>query len=561
MDTDALARPPFNLSAADIKWVRRTRDGLGMEEKVRQLFVLAHFRDLPAEVPAVMATRPGGVHRAWGADARQAWLTTRAVLEQSEIPPLITGDLEGGGYGNVCGTPLPNPMGVSAMHDLALSREVARTLAIESRAMGFDWSFTPVIDINQRPESPIVGTRSYGDEPDTIARQALVHVQEMQARGLACTAKHWPGEGHDPRDQHLLTTVNPLGWEDWSARFGRLYQGLIDAGVLAVMTGHIAFPAGVQRLNPQAGRNAWRPASVSHELNTLLLRRDLGFNGIVVSDATAMAGLTTWAERAELVPQVIENGCDVFLFSLDAQADLDLMLRGLREGRLSERRVEEAVTRVLALKARLGLHRRSVDERLRPLDEVLQHLRTPAHVDVAERAAAASVTLVKDLGVLPLTPQRHRRVVVVSPGIETHWVDSQPRPLQELLSGLAERGFEPRPFDPAAMPTPADTDLVLYLLAKESMFARGRVFLDWMQLHGNDPRKAMRRFWTDIPTLLVSFGHAGYLLDAPRLPACVNAYTATEPTQRAVLRKLLGEEPFTGRSPIDAFCGQLEARW
>ena len=325
MDTDLLAQPPFNLSTDDIAWVRRTRDGLSTEEKVRQLFVLAHFRDLPDEVPAVMATRPGGVHRAWGPDAKLAWQTTRAVLEQSEIPPLITGDLEGGGYGHGCGTPLPNPMGVAAMNDLALSREVTRTLAAESRAMGFDWSFTPVIDINERFESPIVGTRSFGDDVDHIAAQALVHVQEMQAQGLACTAKHWPGDGHDARDQHLLTTVNPLSWDDWMARCGRLYRGLIEAGVLAVMPGHIAFPAGVRRLNPKAGRDTWRPASVSHELNTLLLRRELGFNGVIGSDATSMAGLSTWADRAALVPQVIENGCDVFLFSLDAQADLDLL--------------------------------------------------------------------------------------------------------------------------------------------------------------------------------------------------------------------------------------------
>jgi beta-N-acetylhexosaminidase len=237
------------------------------------------------------------------------------------------------------------------------------------------------------------------------------------------------------------------------------------------------------------------------------------------------------------------------------------MLRGLREGRLSEARVEEAVTRVLALKARQGLHKRSIHERLRPLDEVLQQLRTPAHLDVAERAAGASITLVKDLAVLPLKPERHRRVVVISPGIETHWVGHTPKPLTVLLEGLAAKGFEVRGFDPAHMPTAADTDLVLYLLAKESMHSRGRVFLDWLALHGNEPLKAMPRFWPAIPTALVSFGHAGYLMDAPRVPAYINAYTPTEPAQRAVLRKLLGEEPFTGRSPIDAFCAQPEAHW
>lgn len=560
MDVERLALPPFGLGPEDIAWVRRTRDALGMEEKVRQLFVLSHFRDLPEEVPEVMATRPGGVHRAWGSDAARAWATTRAVLERSAIPPLITGDLEGGGYGHGCGTPLPNPMGVAAMDDLALSREVTRVLAHESRAMGFDWSFTPVIDINQRPESPIVGTRSFGDDVDTILAQATAHVQEMQQAGLACTAKHWPGEGFDARDQHLLTTCNPLDWPAWEARFGRLYRGLVDTSVLSVMAGHIAFPAGVRRLEPGAGREAHAPASLSRHLNRLL-REEIGFQGVIVSDATPMAGFTTWADRAEAVPQVIEHGCDVFLFSFDARSDLELMLRGLREGRLSEARVEEAVTRVLGLKARLGLHRRSIDERLAPLPEVLATLRTPAHLQVAERAAAAGVTCVKNLGVLPIRPERHRRVVVISPGIETHWAGAEPRPLEVLLQGLRERGFELRDFDPAHIPTPADTDLVLYLLAKESMLARGRVYLDWLALHGNDPRKAMRRFWTDIPTAIVSFGHAAYLLDAPRAPALVNAYTATPQAQRAVLARLLGEAPYTGRSPIDAFCGQPEARW
>lgn len=559
MDADLLALPPFNLSTDDIAWVRRTRDTLPMEEKVRQLFVLAQFHDEPGEVPALLRTRPGGVHRAWGRDIERAWQTTRAVLQQSAIPPLITGDLEGGAYGHGCGTPLPNPMGTAAMDDPALARRVATVLARESRAMGFDWSFTPVIDLNVRPESPIVGTRSYGDRADTVREQALIHLQALQDEGLACTAKHWPGEGFDARDQHLLTTVNPLEWDAWQAGFGALYRSLSDAGVPAVMPGHIAFPAGARHRGVTDERECHRPASLSRELNALL-REEIGFHGVIVSDATAMAGFTTWADRAESVPQVIENGCDVFLFSFDAEADLALMLRGLREGRLSEARVEAAVTRVLGLKARQGLHRRSIDDRLRPLDEVRDAIASPSHLRVAELAASAGITLVKDVGVLPLSPQRHRRVVVVSPGIETHWASDAPRPLSHFLEALTHAGFEWRAFDPTRWPTPEDTDLVLYLLAKESMLSRGRVFLDWMQLHG-DARKAMRRFWPAIPTVMVSFGHAAYLLDAPRMPVLVNAYTATPQAQRAVLQRLMGLTPFTGRSPIDAFCGQPEARW
>lgn len=558
--TDFLSLPPFNLSAEDLAWVRRIRDSLGTEERLRQLFVLQQFQDDPAQARQTMASRPGGVHRAWGQDLAQAWQTTRTVLEAAEIPPLITGDLEGGGYGNGGATPLPNLMGTAAMDDLDLSRQVVEVLAREAQAMGFDWSFTPVIDINQRGDSAIVGTRSYGADLATIERQALVHVQAMQAAGLAATAKHWPGEGFDARDQHLVTTVNPLSWDAWQDQHGRLYRKLIGAGVMAVMAGHIAWPAGAQHLRPQVGRSAWQPASISHELNTVLLRQRLGFNGVLTSDATGMAGFGSWATRAEMVPAVIASGCDVFLFSRDMEADLALMLRGLREGRLTEARIDEAVTRVLGLKAALGLHRRRIDEGLPPLEALRELLATPAHRDVGQRAAAAGITLVKNQGVLPLDAQRHRRVVVISPGIETVWPGAAGGDLNTLQDGLRARGFELRSFDPANPPTRENCDLVLYLLAKESMLTHSRIYLDWRQLHGT-LFESMRRYWHEVPTLMVSFGHAGYLIDAPRVPAYINAYSAIAPVQQALLRKLLGEEAFTGLSPIDPFCGQAEAQW
>lgn len=558
--TDFLSLPPFNLSAEDQAWVRRTRDSLGTEERLRQLFVIQQFQDDPAQAARTMASCPGGVHRGWGQDLALAWQTTRTVLESAEIPPLITGDLEGGGYGNGGATSLPNLMGTAAMNDLELSRQVVEVLAREARAMGFDWSFTPVIDINQRGDSAIVGTRSYGADLATIERQALVHVQAMQAAGLAATAKHWPGEGFDARDQHLVTTVNPLSWDAWQDQHGRLYRRLIDSGVMAVMAGHIAWPAGAQHLRPNAGRSAWQPASISHELNTVLLRQRLGFNGVLTSDATGMAGFGSWAARAEMVPAVIASGCDVFLFSRDMEADVALMLRGLREGRLTEARIDEAVTRVLGLKAALGLHRRSPVERLPSLEALRERLNTPEHQAVSQRAAAASITLVKNLGVLPLDVQRHRRVVVISPGIETVWPGAVAGDLGVLKDGLRARGFELRSFDAANPPTRDNCDLVLYLLAKESMLTHSRIYLDWRQLHGG-LLESMRRYWHEIPTLMVSLGHAGYLIDAPRMPAYINAYSAIAPVQQALLRKLLGEEAFTGVSPIDPFCGQAEAQW
>jgi len=557
---ESLARAPFFLDAGSIAWVQRTCEQLTPRQKLQQLFVLLQNIDDPESAVQRMQHQPGGVHRKWGADIESAWRTTRAVLEHAHVPPFITGDQEGGGYGAPCATPLPNAMGTAAMADPALAADVARVLAAESRSMGFNWSFTPVADIAHRPDSAIVGTRSYGSNLSTIAEQSLIHLKALQAAGIAATAKHWPGEGFDRRDQHLVTTVNPLSWDDWMASFGRVYRQLIAADVMSVMVGHIAWPAGAQRLNPDCGRSAWQPATVSHELNTLLLRREFGFNGLIVSDATSMGGFGSWAARARMVPALVASGCDVLLFSRHPEQDLACLEAAVAAGTLSLARVEEAVTRVLALKAALGLHRMSLDQRLAPLEEVRRALATPAYQQVAERAAAASVTLVKNIDVLPLSLPRHRRVVVASTGIETQQQAGPASPLNELLDGLRARGFELRHYDAEHPPTPADTDLVLYLLAKESMMCHSHIEVEWGRLHGG-PRQGMQRCWHDLPTVMVSFGHPAYLLDAPRVPAYINAYSAGAPQQRAVLRKLLGEEPFTGSSPIDPFCGQEEARW
>jgi len=556
---DTLSAGPFHLSPSDLAWVRRTRDAMSTDDKLRQLFILVSPASDLADIDRLMDLRPAGVHCMVGRDFDAAWHCARRILERAGVPPFITGDLEGGGHGFPCCTPLPNPLGLAAADDLALSREVASVVAREGRALGFNWSFTPVADISAAIASAIVGTRSFGSNIDTIMAQCVTHVQALQAQGLAATAKHWPGEGHDARDQHLVTTVNPLSQAEWMASYGRIYRALFDAGVMTVMSAHIAWPAWLQRTT--SGLATCVPACLSPELNQDLLRRELGFNGLVVSDATLMAGLSSWGDRATVVPQVIESGCDLFLFSRHEEADIAHMREGLRSGRLSAQRLEDAVTRVLGLKAALGLHRKSIDERLPPLAQARSMVRSAAHQQVAEQAAAASVTLVKDVrATLPLSPHTHRRVLVLSDEGCTPVPGLAPRSLNVLLDGLRDAGFALRRFDPEHEPSAADTDLVLYLLGQESMLTLSRIHIDWRRLQPG-LLQSMERWWHDIPTVMVSFGHPYHLYDAPRVPVYINAYSAVEPMQRAVLRKLLGTEPFDGRSPVDALCGLPDAAW
>jgi beta-N-acetylhexosaminidase len=554
-----LARAPFSLDAEAIAWVERTRDGLSTEQKVRQIFNLACHGDDPAQIEHLSKLQVGGITRFGGTDLEASWRGTRTLIERSEIPLLISGDIEGGAIGIPFGTRITNQLGLAATGSPALADEAVSVLAAEARALGYNWTFTPVLDINAAFRSAIVATRSYGSNVETILEHGLVNVRAFQHAGIAATAKHWPGEGFDDRDQHLVTTINPLDMEAWRERFGRLYQGLIDAGVMTVMSAHIALPSYAKQ-HGASGLELYRPASVSRFLNLDLLRGELAFNGLIVSDASAMAGLSSWADRAECIPEVIASGCDVLLFPSPFEADFGHVMKALSDGRITEARLEDAVTRVLGLKAALGLHRKNVDELLPPLPKAREVVRSAPHRAVEQRVAGAAITLVKDVRhTLPLSVAKHRRIVVCTDSERGGFAG---QPAMELIVErlLGERGFELRAFDPLKPPTPADTDLVLYLLAQESLLVRSHIYLDWARVH-RSWQAGMRRHWHPLPCVLVSFGQPYYLYDAPRLPCVVNAYTAIEPVQQAVVRKLLGEEAFTGTQPVDAFCGLPDAHF
>ncbi len=556
-----LGKKPFNLSKDDIAWVKKTRDAMSTEDKVRQLFIHITIGDDLSNVAKLSAMKPGGLHRFIGPELAAAHAATKQALDMAEIPTFITGDIEGGGHGSPAMLQFPNNLGLAAANDPKLSAAVLEAVCAEATALGFNWSFTPCIDINHATESAIVGTRSYGSNLARIAAQGKVHVAILQKNGIAATAKHWPGEGYDARDQHLVTTVNPLSMPQWQQTFGKLYEGLIKQGVLTVMSAHIALPAYMAKKRVADGLERLRPASINKLLNENLLRKDMGFNGLVISDATPMGGLTAFSAREQHVPEVIENGCDVFLFSFNPEVDLAFMIKGLREKRLSEQRLEDAVTRILALKAALGLHKKSVSQRIASLEEVQHLINSKAHLDIAAKAAQKSITKVKDVKkLLPLSPAKHHRIVVVGRGAPGMFPDAPRKEMATFMDELKQRGFESRPFDAKNPPTRENADLLLYVMAVESSLGLNHIHIDWLAEHqGLDT--GMARYWHELPTLMVAFGHPYFLRDAPRMPTLVNAYSTIEVAQRAAVRAILGEAKFEGTSPMDAFAGAPDSHY
>ena len=549
MHDDQLSAKPFNLDGAAIAWVRDTLKKLTPDDKIRQLFNIRLRGNDPAAYGPARDFRPGGITVSPGPD----WAAHRAMIAEfnaaAPVPLLVSADLEGSRMSLAGGGEFPNPLALAAIDDVALTTATAEAMAKEAHHVGINWSFTPVLDINAKFKSAIVATRGFGSDVETIERHAVATMKAFQANGVASAVKHWPGEGHDDRDQHLVTTVNPLTMDEWEAQFGRLYRAAIEAGALSVMAGHIALPALIREGNPDAGVEAYRPASLSRELLGGLLREKLGFNGLIVSDATGMAGLKSWSTRAEYLPQLVAAGCDVILFADDPERDYGFVAAALEDGRLSWERVDEAITRQLALKAALGLHK----------PRELPALDLAANKRLADEAARRAPTLVKDTqALLPISPEKHKRVLVFSTGIVFPFFPNPvPFALPEMLKA---KGFEVTMAEKGKWVNSRDYDLIVYLFGEETLLTRGHIFLDWLRLNG-DFVTAMQRYWTDVPVLMVSFGYPYYLYDAPRAPTYINAYSTTDTMQRAVVEALLGNGTWKTHSPVDPFAGDGQARY
>jgi len=551
MQFDHLRAFPFSLDAEALAWVEQSFARLTPDEKIRQLFTLLSRGNDPAELDRQQKFKPGGITRHMGRDVAAEQAIIAGFNAEAPVPVIVSADLEGSRMSLPFGTEVPNPLALAAIDDVEATRRISTIMAREARAAGMHWSFTPVLDINAAFRSAIVATRGYGSDVATIERHALAQLEAFQTAGIAATLKHWPGEGYDDRDQHLVTTINPLSIAEWEETFGRLYRRAIEAGALSVMSAHIAFPDYVRAQNPDAGVEAYRPASTSGLLTHELLREKLGFNGLIVSDATPMAGLGSWSPRRDHLPEIVAAGCDVILFSDDPEQDFGYIRDALDDGRLSWERVDDAVIRQLGLKAKVGLHR--------PQKADLSVIGAPGDRAYAAGTTRRAPTLVKDVqALLPLDKEKHRRVLFISPGIIFPFT---PQPLPFAVPDmLRAAGFEVTVYDPSVTVSRDDFDLVFYAFGDETLLTRSHIFIDWLKLTGNFGR-AMKRHWHDVPTLMVSFGFPYLLYDAPRVPTYVNAYSTTETMQQAVVDALLGKLEWNRNSPVDPFCGLGDAKY
>ncbi len=573
---------PYNLNDEGIKWVEKTLSGMSVAEKVGQLFCLMGFTDDETILKKLtdelhvggLMYRPG-----LGKDTQRIH---KFLQENSKIPLLLAANLEAGGNGIATeGTNFGKPMQVGATDNAEMGYSLGKVACGEGAAVGCNWAFAPIVDIDVNFRNPITNLRTFGNNVDLVIKMASGYLRAADEEGVAVSIKHFPGDGVDERDQHLHTTINDLGCEEWDNTVGKVYRTLIDQGAKTVMVGHIAQPNYLKKLNPEA--NPFTPATLSSDLLNGLLREKLNFNGLIVTDATSMLGFTTFMPRSKAVPYSISAGCDMFLFTKNLEEDVKYMFAGVKDGTISSERLDEAVTRILATKASLNLHTKQKEGTLVPTEEALKTLKSDKNVVLAKQCADESVTLVKDTqNLLPLSPNKYKKILLNV--LEED--DALDTPLRSAFKERLEKeGFEVivrkrcKSLSASKIMAGGDSqelmeifmearesveefkakyDLVLYVSNYEVASNNTVVRLEWRGLlgFGND----FPWFVEEIPTLFVSLANPYHLLDTPMIKTFVNAYTNNEYVLDSIFEKLMGRSEFKGKSPVDAFCGREDTK-
>ncbi len=471
---------------------------------------------------------------------------------RARVPLLVTSDFENGGPGMRInhsyalpsmlpqggGTSLPPTMAFGAIGDERFVREYGRITAVEARAVGVHLNFAPVLDVNSNPDNPIINTRSFGEDPATVARLGAAYLQGAHQGGVLATAKHFPGHGDTRTDSHLDLPVVPADWDRLNAVELVPFRRAVESGVDAVMTAHVMV-SGVQGTDGP-------PATLDPRFMTKLLREEMGFGGLLLTDALVMAALADRYGTGELAVLALEAGSDVLLMPRDVTEAIAAVAAAVDAGRVDPGRIRASARRVLETKARAGLHRgRMVD-----LDAVDDVVGSAAHLAFADTAATRSMTLLRDrAGAVPVYSTVTRRILSVTYARADNLVAGTA--FDAALAGRVASLRRAR-VDPD---TPAETYDSLRFRAQD---------VDLVLVSAYVPPRAgageiatpdaladfIREVGQERPLLVTSFGNPYLLVALPDAPAYLIAWGDREVSQAAAVRALFGETAIGGRLPI-----------
>lgn len=553
-----LKAAPYNLDDAQVAWVEETLAGMTLDEQVGQLFTnlfffgTDEFSGNPYTAEQILEKFHIGVARYHGGTSEKVQDLINRLQAASKIPLLVAANCDSGGNGAMSdGTYVASGAQTEASRSTEVARNAGYVSGREMDAIGANLNFDPCVDILFNWRNTIVNTRAYGTTAEDVIRYTIPFVEGQRESGVLTCVKHWPGDGTEERDQHLVLGVNELQPDEWEASFGEVYRAHIANGVEMIMAGHIALPYYQQKLDPSLADEDILPATLAPELIDGLLKTELGFNGAVITDASHMLGMTSAMRREDYVPAAIAAGCDCFLFFNNLEEDFGFMKAGVEKGITTKERLDDANRRILGLKAKLRLHEARENGTLLRKPEDLAVVGSEEHLAMRKDAADKGITLVKNtLDQLPLTPEKHRRIRLYHLTGESGMFGAVSDKLAQLyVTELGRRGYEVTINDGTTRvkgPTLTyreEVDAALIIAEVVGYGAQNNYRIVWKTAMSNE---CPWYVW-EVPTFMVSHNYTTHLHDATMVKCYINAYHSNEDNVLATIDKMEGRSEFTGQ--------------
>lgn len=519
---------------------------LPVEEKVGRVFLFT-FRNVP-QAEQLLKLRPSGFVRLYS-DALTVRRQHDELQNKCNHPLLFAADFERGVAPVVAGaTEFAPAMALAAGGSVERTFSIARAIAREARAIGVNWNFMPTVDVNTERRNPIINSRAFSDEPRTVAAHAAAFISGSQQEGVATCCKHFPGHGATAADSHSDLPILDLDRATLREVHLEPFRRAIDAGVDAVMVGHLACPA----LDPAGG-----PATFSQELVRGILREQWGFQGVIVTDALDMGAIVKRYSIEESVVRAFAAGCDLLVMPPDPYRAYDALLRAVREKQIPEQRLDESVARIQRLAERYSLL--SAQPLPRPaLGDLPNVLASESSQELAHETALEAVTVIRDeASFLPIAPEARTAVIsftnapeglfeYLDPKCFADYCRAQSPNVRALHCGcLAERRYD-RP-DPGsdALNLARNCDVVVAGVFYRLVLAHGQLEL------GPDERAFLASLSIlGKPMIVVLFGPPYLASDLQNFVTVICAYGTSAALQRAAAELLFGRHKFRGRLPV-----------
>jgi beta-N-acetylhexosaminidase len=532
-------------------WVEQTLKSMTLEEKIGQMIVPEMspvFMNKESEEFArieknITQFHVGGYHAFAGDPVAVAALLNR-MQKLAKAPLLVTADLEGGpGYQFRGATRIPRAMALGAGGSEDLAYQAGKLTAREGRAMGIHVNFYPVVDVNNNPRNPIINIRSFGEDVALVSRMGQAYIRGAQENGQIATAKHFPGHGDTSQDSHLELPAIDVSRERLNQIELPPFKAAIAAGVGAVMTAHIYLP----QLEPEKGL----PATLSKVALSDLLMKELGFKGLIFTDAMVMQGVAAHFPPEEATIRAVKAGADIILFPVDVEKSFNAIRGAVQSGEIPLTRIETSARRVLEAKAKLGLHQnRFVD--LTQLEVIVG---SAEHQRLARTMIEQGLTLVRDeKKSLPLKLDEGQRVLFLNIlDSRSGWREGQPgnafrtelvKRHKNTIEVLVDDSTSPETID-VIKKLARICDVVIASGFIRVAAYKGSIDLSDAQL---DLLKSLSK--SDKPFIFTLFGSPFLLSFVPELPTYVLTYEYYPEAERAAVRAILGEVPFIGKLPV-----------